>query len=372
MLALSVGSGKGFMMADSRVLLLTGYDGHRPGGGREGLSRLLEAVLGDLAGPSDVMRLAGRTAGIDGLRGRIGGLDGAVAAKLRARLADPGTAMLVCDGSQLGGAAAIARAVRPDLPIITFCHNCETQFFADALRAAPGLKAAGVLAGHWQAERLAMRHSTQVVTLSQRDSAALARRFGRGGDAVVPLALEDARDPAAVPTARGEPYVLFVGGGFFGNLEGLRWYARAVAPSLAIRTLVVGRGLEGLGPLPANVELVGPVDDLSPWYAGAALVVAPILSGSGMKTKVAEALMHGKRVVGTKEAFAGYGAAVVAANQLCDDPQDFAAAINAALVQSPPAFDPAMRALYEARHSREAFRAGLSVVLAGQAPVTSR
>jgi glycosyltransferase involved in cell wall biosynthesis len=360
------------MMADSRVLLLTGYDGQRPGGGREGLSRLVEAVLGDLAGPLDVMRLAGRTAGIDGLRGRIGGLDGAVAAKLRARIADPGTALLVCDGSQLGGAAALARAARPDLPIITFCHNCETQFFADALRAAPGLKAAGVLAGHWQAERLAMRHSTQVVTLSQRDSAELAHRFGRGGDAVVPLALEDARDPAAEPERRAEPYALFVGGGFFGNLEGLRWYARAVAPALNVRTMVVGRGLEGLDPLPANVELVGPVDDLSPWYAGAALVVAPILSGSGMKTKVAEALMHGKRVVGTAEALAGYDAAVLAANHLCDDLQTFAAAINAVVAQPPPAFDRSLRALYEARHSREAFRDGLAAVLADYLPVTSR
>lgn len=353
-------------------MLLTGYDGTRAGAGREGLSRLIETVLTDLAGSLAVMRLAGRTAPLDGLRGRLGGLNGAAAAELRARVADPATAVLVCDGSQLGGAAALAREVRPDLPIITFCHNCETQFFADALRASPGLKAAGVLAGHWQAERLAMRHSTKVVTLSQRDSAALVRRFGRGGDAVVPLALEDARDPAAEPERRAEPYALFVGGGFFGNLEGLRWYARAVAPMLRMRTFVVGRGLDALGPLPANVEPVGPVDDLSPWYAGAALVVAPILSGSGMKTKVAEALMHGKRVAGTAEAFAGYDAAVVAANHLCDDPQDFAAAINAALAQPPPAFDPSLRALYEARHSPSALRDGLAAVLAGQAPVTSR
>jgi len=350
-------------MVDGQVLLLTGYDGTRPGAGREGLSRLIESVLSDLAGPPDVMRLAGRTAARDGLRGRLGGLDGVAVAQLRARVADPATAMLVCDGSQLGGAIALVRAARPDLPIITFCHNCETRFFADALRAVPGLRAAGVLAGHWQAERLAMRHSSKVVTLSQRDSAELARRFGRGADAIVPLALEDARDPAAVPVVRKEPYALFVGGGFFGNLEGLRWYARNVAPQLAVRTLVVGRGLDALGPLPDTIERIGPVDDLSPWYAGAALVIAPILSGSGMKTKVAEALMHGKRVVGTSEAFTGYAPEVVAANHLCDAPQDFAAAVNAALAEPPPAFDPLLRALYERYYSRAAFRDGLQWIL---------
>ena len=47
--------------------------------------------------------------------------------------------------------------------------------------------------------------------------------------------------------------------------------------------------------------------------AGAALVIAPIFDGSGMKTKVAEALMHGKHVVGTPEAFSGYAADIVAA-----------------------------------------------------------
>lgn len=360
-------------MADSRVLLFTGYDGQRPGGGREGLSRLVEAALGELAGPPEVMRLAGPTSPLDGLRGRIGGLDRNAASELRSRLADPAISLLVCDGSQLGGAAALAGKVRPDLPVITFCHNCETQFFADALRYAPGIRAASVLAGHWQAERLAVRHSTRIVTLSARDSEALARRFGRGADAIVALALDDAHDPAAVPQRRGEaPHVLFVGGGFFGNIEGLRWYARMVAPALSVRTLVVGRGLAALGPLPGNVELVGPVDDLSPWYAGAALVIAPILSGSGMKTKLAEALMHGKRVVGTAEAFAGYGPEVVAANHQCDDPATFAAAITAALADPPPAFDPMLRALYERHHSRSAFRAGLAAVLADQRPVTSR
>jgi glycosyltransferase involved in cell wall biosynthesis len=267
----------------------------------------------------------------------------------------------------------LARTVRPSLPVITFCHNCETQFFTDALRHAPGIRAASVLAAHWQAERLAVRHSTRIVTLSARDSDALVRRFGHGADAIVPIALDDTRDPAALPARQGEPpYVLFVGGGFFGNIEGLRWYARTVAPDLPIRTLVVGRGLEGLGPLHARVELVGAVDDLSPWYAGAALVIAPILSGSGMKTKVAEALMHGKRVVGTGEAFAGYAPEVLAANHQCDEPAGIAAAIAAVVAQRPPAFDPTLRALYERHHSRAAFGKELRAVLADQLALTSR
>lgn len=355
-------------MTDNCVLLLTGYDGTHPGGGREALSRLVEAVVAECAGPPAILRLAGRTGGWDGLRGRLGGLDSAAEGRLHALVADRAITAVLCDGSQLGAAAAIIREARPDLPVVTFCHNCESDFFAGAFRASPGIRTAAVFAGHWQAERLAVHHSSRIVTLTARDSEALARRFGRGADAIVPLALDDMRDPAAGPVQRSEPYALFVGGGFFGNLEGLRWYAREVAPHVRMRTLVVGRGLDALGALPDNVERIGPVEDLSPWYAGAALVIAPILSGSGMKTKVAEALMHGKRVVGTSEAFTGYAPEVLAANHLCDDPAAFAAAINAACAAPPPAFDPALRAVYEARHSRAAFRDAL----AAQLPVTSQ
>lgn len=35
-------------------------------------------------------------------------------------------------------------------------------------------------------------------------------------------------------------------------------------------------------------------------------MVMPIFSGSGMKVKTAEALMYGKFLIGTKEAFEGY------------------------------------------------------------------
>ena len=50
----------------------------------------------------------------------------------------------------------------------------------------------------------------------------------------------------------------------------------------------------------------GYVKNLNSWYKNALFTIAPILVGSGMKTKVAENLMHGKYIVGLKEAFVGY------------------------------------------------------------------
>lgn len=54
-----------------------------------------------------------------------------------------------------------------------------------------------------------------------------------------------------------------------------------------------------------NVHFLGRVDDLAPYYLQATAVVAPILSGSGLKTKTVEALRYGKYVIGSAEAFEG-------------------------------------------------------------------
>jgi glycosyltransferase involved in cell wall biosynthesis len=53
------------------------------------------------------------------------------------------------------------------------------------------------------------------------------------------------------------------------------------------------------------IEVTGFVADVAPYIADAALVVAPIRSGGGLRVKVIDALSAGKAVVGTPRAFEG-------------------------------------------------------------------
>ena len=41
-----------------------------------------------------------------------------------------------------------------------------------------------------------------------------------------------------------EPYALFVGGAFYANQSGIRWFVENVVPEVSIKTCIVGRGLE--------------------------------------------------------------------------------------------------------------------------------
>ena len=66
-----------------------------------------------------------------------------------------------------------------------------------------------------------------------------------------------------------------------------------------------------------------------------------------MKTKVAEALMFGKKIVGTPEAFSGYEDIAERAGWVCSTADEFVQAMEAADDMVKARFDPEMRALYE-------------------------
>lgn len=352
--------------ARDTVLLVMARDIDPPQGGRAMLSATNHAILADLYGTRlSVFVMDGARSVVAGiLKGHIDGLGGRVLSALLAHIAAHDVTRVVLDGSNRGAAARAIKRHFPHVSVVTILHNVETRFFLGALRARPGPKALAVLIANAVAERAAVRHSDMLLCLSERDSSAMARLYGRSADAILPIALRDRPLPA--PGEPQPPYALFVGGGFYANSDGIRWFARNVAPRLSIPTLVVGRRLDDLAAefvASDSIRIIGAVDDLGPWYRDACVVVAPILDGSGMKTKVAEALQYGKRVVGTPEAFSGYDPAIVAAGWLARDADAFVASVAAAVARNPPAFDPAMRALYDRFHSFAAARVRMAQAL---------
>lgn len=106
--------------------------------------------------------------------------------------------------------------------------------------------------------------------------------------------------------------LLFIGSNFGPNLSGLKWFAENVMLNVAdgINLYVIGQGMKILEKEPTyqkdNIHIIGEVEDLAPWYYHADLVVEPIFEGDGMKTKTVEAMMFGKTILGSDEAFCGY------------------------------------------------------------------
>ncbi len=92
------------------------------------------------------------------------------------------------------------------------------------------------------------------------------------------------------------------------NAEGLHWFCKKIWPLVLnefpnLKLLVVG-----IGELPEryseaydtpSTEFVGTVDDVKPWYNKAAISVVPLLTGSGTRLKILEAMGMGVPVVST-------------------------------------------------------------------------
>jgi len=356
-----------------KLLLITNYRESNPRGGREMLCALNLTCLNEIFNDKlyvlhlQIVKQKGLLGVFKYLSGFIDGVTDEASSKAIALIRQECVTSVFIDGSNLGTIAMHIKIACPTVRVTTFCHNVEARFFLGSFRLHPSLRSAVILFANYIAERRSVDWSEQIICLNRRDSLGLSRLYGRRATHVSALAIKN-RFPGEFrnPSELSNPYALFVGGAFYGNLHGIRWYAKNVSAFAPIKTFVVGKGfdayrneLEACG----NLIVIGEADELSAWYLNALLIVAPIFEGSGMKTKVAEALMYGKKVIGSEEAFMGYEDALPDAGWICRDSAEFIAAIGYASTALTRDSDPALRAIYQAHYSQDAARARLHEIL---------
>jgi glycosyltransferase involved in cell wall biosynthesis len=158
-------------------------------------------------------------------------------------------------------------------------------------------------------ERRVVDRADQVVVFSDEDASAV-----RAGSppAVVPLTVPLPLEPSD-PIGADPPSMLFVGNyGHPPNVDAAFWLAREILPHVrelhpSARLWIVGENppaaLVALGI--DGVEVTGGVPEVTPWLDRAAVFVAPIRMGGGVRMKVVEALAAGKAIVSTSRGVAG-------------------------------------------------------------------
>jgi len=120
--------------------------------------------------------------------------------------------------------------------------------------------------------------------------------------------------PWADPYPPGGPVVTFVATlDYWPNVDAAVWFAEKILPRLraacpGVRFAVVGaRPADAVRKLAAldGVLVTGRVDDVRPYIAHAACLVAPLRIARGIQNKVLEAMAMAAAVVATPEAFSG-------------------------------------------------------------------
>lgn len=355
------------MSLDTRLLLITKELGAGPKGGRELLCRLnhdvLQSIFLDNFLLFELRHIApmGTKEIFRSFKGDIDGIRPDVIERVVSIIDKNNVTHVFVDGSNLGGLVSAIKRAQPRVEIITFFHNAEARFFWGAFVAKRSLRAFGVLFANYLAERKSVVLSDKRVCLSRRDSDLIKRLYGYQATHIAPMVLVDKFTSTHVDRriCSYDEFALFVGGTFYANQQGIEWFVREVVPSITIPIVIVGRGFEAYRDsleIPDRVKVIGAVDDLSAWYHQAKFIIAPIFDGSGMKTKVAEALMYGKKVVGSREAFSGYEDIIEQVGWECNTREEFVEAVHLASTSITCNFYPELREIFIRNYSFDAAR----------------
>ena len=187
---------------------------------------------------------------------------------------------------------------------VVIAHDVFHRRHAALLAAGYRVQPAALSRGDEAAWLCAARH----IAASQPDEARLLQAMCPMQNvftAVVPAL--PCPPPADAQVIAGR--LVFVGSANLPNLDGLRWFFREVWPLLAGRGVtldLVGDCGAALGQVPLGVFRLGRVAELAPVLHRAALAVAPLLVGSGLKIKLLDYARHGLFTVATPVSLEGF------------------------------------------------------------------
>jgi glycosyltransferase involved in cell wall biosynthesis len=185
-------------------------------------------------------------------------------------------------------------------------------------------------------EREAYNRYGTILTVTERDAAAVRELYGRDGKRVytLPLAIDlDRFSPGAFERKANTLLMLGAFDADF-NRDACEWFVRAVFP-LVLRSRpetvleIAGVGLSthdfsGFGDA---VRFLGRVDDIRPYLGACSLMMLPLRFGGGVRIRMMEAAAMGTPVVSTSVGVAGMGLADGRECIIADSPQGMAHAV---------------------------------------------
>jgi glycosyltransferase involved in cell wall biosynthesis len=232
----------------------------------------------------------------------------------------------------------------PGMRSIGDAHNVEH----DVLARAAEITGSRLLKLYYRIQARSTRHDeirlarsfSEVWATSARDAEQFVIARGDRRVSVVPNGIRvTPADPAAVrrdlPVADHAPVLLFVGlMSYFPNSDAVDYFLDGIFPAITARLPRARLRIVGADPprrikarAAHNVEVVGRVPDVAPYYREVSAFIVPLRCGGGTRVKVLEAMLHRAPIVSTTLGCEGlqvrHGHSVL----LADTPDAFADAV---------------------------------------------
>lgn len=197
-------------------------------------------------------------------------------------------------------------------------------------------------------ERFELRMAAEVdgiITFTETDAAYFRNNTGRKEVASIPIGI-DLSNMAGVDLERQYldfPIIYHLGSmDWRPNIQGLRWFVKKILPAVVrvlpdIRIFIAGRNMPHrfFGYATGNLTVEGVVDDALKYQEDKAILVVPLLSGSGIRVKILEAMALGKTVISTSLGATGIPAVHNESILIADSPEEFAAQICRCAISEP-------------------------------------
>lgn len=233
--------------------------------------------------------------------------------------------LVFLDGSQYG--AFIDLLDENKSKIVVFYHNCEQDYMDVRFGKKWSLKKAVYSYLNNKAERISTNKANLRIALSKRDADRIYKIYGRKVEHQLPLSIVDKFEKNEIDETK--KVCLLFGPVGTANIEAFEWFVKSVSPYITCKTVVAGKGFEEYKNWEnEKVTVIGYVDSIAELYNSVCCVAIPLFSGGGMKIKTAEAMMFGKTIFGTDEAFEGYELDYNKIGALCNDAPSFISSIN--------------------------------------------
>lgn len=212
-------------------------------------------------------------------------------------------------------AVAIIRRYDKKVKIIYNAHNVDSNLARAAFerKEIPETQ----VQSYRRTESLLCKTVDAVITCSQNDKKILDKM--NGGKLKIGVVPNGVNIPAMIyneGVIQDNPeYVLFCGSLWsVPNAEGLHWFCKKIWPLVLKKIPDLKLLVVGAGELPVkftkikdtpNMEFIGVVEDVKPWYQKSAISVVPLLTGSGTRLKILEAMGMGVPVISTTKGAEG-------------------------------------------------------------------
>lgn len=228
----------------------------------------------------------------------------------------------------------VARRIAPWMPVIV--DSVDVHFLREEAAVRLGLMSADAVAARKLRELAVYEKADAVIAVTDQDKAALVSSGITKPIHIIPNIV--ASRPR--PRIERKREILFVGAfGHPPNVDGILWFARECWPFILERAPDARLTLVGDNPpdevmalkrVP-DIDVTGFVPDVGPYLDRAAVSIAPLRYGGGMKGKVCEALAAGLPLVTTTPGAQGLALRDRVGARVQDAPGGFAEAVVWAL-----------------------------------------